>query len=171
MLAATLFTTLLKQHLSCPFNSTVLSFQSVNLELIKRQQDHPSYTLPYTNTTLTDEFDLTEMIHVLQQDQNLPSNFCHVKGHQDRHKAYADLDLCTQLNVEADQLAAAYTTILMLRRRYINTLKAWLQKRSTQMQASSTPFAVPYLIGLTTVESTPASTWNNITKLYYNKPA
>ena len=31
-----------------------------------------------------------------------------MKGRQDRHKAYADLDLCAQLNVEADHLAAAY---------------------------------------------------------------
>jgi len=108
MLTATLFTTLLKQHLSRPFDSTVLSFQSDNLELIKRQQAHLSYTHPYPNTTLTAEFDLTEMIHVLHRDNNLPSKFCHVKGHQDRHKAYTDLDLCAHLNVEADHLAAAY---------------------------------------------------------------
>ena len=57
---------------------------------------------------LTAEFDLTEMIHVLHQDHKLQFNFCHVEGHQDQHKAYADLDLCAQLNVEADQLAAAY---------------------------------------------------------------
>ena len=97
MLAATLFTTLLKQHLSCLFDSTVLSFQSNNLELIKQQQDHLSYTLPYPNTALTAEFDLTEMNHVLHQ--NLPSKFCHMKGHQDRDNAYSDLDLCAQLNV------------------------------------------------------------------------
>ena len=31
-----------------------------------------------------------------------------MKGHQDRHKAYADLDLCAQLNVDANHLATAY---------------------------------------------------------------
>ena len=60
MLAASLFTTLLKQHLGCTFDSTVLSFQLDNLELIKRQQEHLSYTHPYPNTTLTAEFDLTK---------------------------------------------------------------------------------------------------------------
>ena len=48
------------------------------------------------------------MIHMLHCDHELPSSFCHVKGHQDRDKAYKDLDLSAQLNVEADRLAAAY---------------------------------------------------------------
>ena len=91
MLAATLFTTILKQHLGCTFDSTVLSYQSDNLELIKRQQNHLSYTYPYPNTTLTAEFDLTKMIHTLHRDLTLPSKLCHVKGHQDCHKAYPTL--------------------------------------------------------------------------------
>eukprot|EP00534_Pseudo-nitzschia_fraudulenta_P011028 CAMPEP_0201215086 /NCGR_PEP_ID=MMETSP0851-20130426/188763_1 /ASSEMBLY_ACC=CAM_ASM_000631 /TAXON_ID=183588 /ORGANISM="Pseudo-nitzschia fraudulenta, Strain WWA7" /LENGTH=282 /DNA_ID=CAMNT_0047504501 /DNA_START=938 /DNA_END=1784 /DNA_ORIENTATION=- len=48
------------------------------------------------------------MIHVLHRDHNLPSSFCHVRGHQDRDTAYSDLDLNAQLNVEADRLAAAF---------------------------------------------------------------
>ena len=108
MLAATRFTTILKHHLECTFDSTVLSYQSDNLELIKRQQNHLSYTYPYPNTMLTAEFDLTKMIHMLHRDHALLSEFCHAKGHQDRHKAYASLDLCAQLNVDANQLATAY---------------------------------------------------------------
>ena len=108
MLAATIFTTLLKQHLGCTFDSSVLSYQSDNLELIKCQQNHQSYSYPYPNTTLTAEFDLTKMIHMLHHDHELPSSLCHVKGHQDRDKAYKDLDLSAQFNVEADRLAAVY---------------------------------------------------------------
>mmetsp|Transcript_15748 Transcript_15748/g.32323 ORF Transcript_15748/g.32323 Transcript_15748/m.32323 type:complete len:183 (+) Transcript_15748:115-663(+) len=108
MLAATLFTTLLKRYFRCTFTSTLLSYQSDNLELIKRQQEHQDYKHPYPNTTLTAEFDLTEMIHVLHREHNLPSNFCHVRGHQDCDTAYSELDLNAQLNVEADRLAAAF---------------------------------------------------------------
>ena len=57
---------------------------------------------------MTAEFDLTKMIHVLHCEHDLSSNFCHVKGHQDRDKAYSDLNLNAQLNVEADRLAAAF---------------------------------------------------------------
>ena len=57
---------------------------------------------------MTAEFDLTKMIHVLHREHGLPSNFCHVKGHQDRDKAYSALDLNAQLNVEADRLADAF---------------------------------------------------------------
>ena len=105
MLAATLFTTILKPHLRCTFETTLLSYQSYNLELIKRQQNHLSYIYPYPNTTLTTEFDLTEMIHMLHKDHELPSEFHHVKGHQNFQKAYGDLDLCAQLNVDANHLA------------------------------------------------------------------
>ena len=73
MLAATLFATILKQHLGCTFDSMFLSYQSDNMELIKRQQDHQSYTYPYPNTTLTAEFDLTKMIRVLHKD---PTHCC-----------------------------------------------------------------------------------------------
>ena len=104
----TLHTTILKQHLGCTFDSKVLSYQSDNLELIKRQQNHLSYTYPYPNTTLTAEFDLTKMIHMLHKDHKLPPEFCHVKVHQGCHKAYANLDLCAQLNFDANQLATAY---------------------------------------------------------------
>ena len=108
MLAATLFTTLFKQHLECSFDSSVLSYQSDNLELIKRQPNPQSYTYNFPNTTLTAKFNLTKMIHMLHRDHELPSSFCHVKGHQDRDKAHKDLNLSTQLNVEGDRLATAY---------------------------------------------------------------
>ena len=108
MLAATLFTTLLKQYFQCTFTSTLLSYQSDNLELIKRQQEHQTYTHPYPNTTLTAEFDLTKIIHILHRDHALPPSFCHVRGHQDRDKAYAKLNLNAQLNVEANRLANAF---------------------------------------------------------------
>ena len=93
MLAATLFLTLLKQNYQCTFDSTSLSFQSDNLELVTRQLNHQSYTYPYPNTTLTAEFDLTEMIYRLHRKHELPSGFSHVKGHQDHTTDYADLDL------------------------------------------------------------------------------
>ena len=48
------------------------------------------------------------MIHVLHKDHKLLLEFHHVKGHQDHHKAYTDLDLCAQLNADADHLATAY---------------------------------------------------------------
>jgi len=48
------------------------------------------------------------MIHILHRDHALPSSFCHVKGHQDCDKAYSDLDLNAQLNVEADRLVDAF---------------------------------------------------------------
>ena len=83
MLAATLFTTIIQQHLGFTFVSTILSYQSDNMELIKRQQDHQFYTYPYPNTTLNAEFDLTGMIHVIHKDHKLPSEIHHVKGYQD----------------------------------------------------------------------------------------
>ena len=83
MLAATLFTTIIQKHLRCTFDSMILSYKSDNMELINRKQDHQFYTYPYPNTTLTAEFDLTEMIRVLHTEHKLPSRFHHVKGHQD----------------------------------------------------------------------------------------
>ena len=56
---------LIKQHLGYTLDSTVLSYQSDNLELIKQQQNHLSYTYSYPNAMLTTEFDLTKMIHML----------------------------------------------------------------------------------------------------------
>ena len=98
----------MKRYFQCTFTSNLLSCQSDNLELIKRQQEHQNYIHPYSNTNLTAEFDLTEMIHILHRDYALPSTFCHVRGHQDHDKAYAELDLNVQLNVEADRLADAF---------------------------------------------------------------
>ena len=44
MLAATLITAIVQQHLGCTFDSRILSCQSDNMELIKRQHDYQSYT-------------------------------------------------------------------------------------------------------------------------------
>ena len=48
------------------------------------------------------------MIYRLHSEHELPSEFSHVKGHQDRTTDYADLNISAQLNVDADHLASAF---------------------------------------------------------------
>ena len=85
MLAATLFSTIIHQYLGCDYTSTKLSYMRENTEIIKRLNLHKKYTHPYPNAALTAEFDLTEQIHLLHSQHELPSQFIHVKGHQDDH--------------------------------------------------------------------------------------
>ena len=93
MLSSSLFITILKNHYHCIFQEEQLSFMADNLELITRLKDHRRYINPYPNTTLEAEFDLTEQIHLLHENNQLPSYFKHVKGHQDQTTEYAKLDL------------------------------------------------------------------------------
>lgn len=48
------------------------------------------------------------MIHILHMYHALPPSLCHARGHQDRDKAYSELDLNAQLNNEANRLANAF---------------------------------------------------------------
>ena len=107
MLAATLFFALLHHWQQLDLPSLEFHFYADNMELIQRQQDHKTYIDPYPNATLKAEFDLVEQIYLTIQKYQLKAIFRHVKGHQDDKCEYKDLSLESQLNVDADALAAA----------------------------------------------------------------
>ena len=105
MLSATLFLAMIQQFTSFMFPTIKVHYCADNLELIKRQQAHAHYTLPYSNTTLGAEFDLTEQIFLTQQQYKIQATFEHVKGHQDTNTPLHKLSIQAKLNVEADALA------------------------------------------------------------------
>ena len=85
MLSSSLFITIFQTHYHCKFQSDKLGFMADNLKLITRLQDHQQYIIPYPNTALGAEFDLTNQIQLLHKEPNLPFYFQHVKGHQDKN--------------------------------------------------------------------------------------
>ena len=85
-----------------------MKFLTDNLELVKRSQAHLEYTLPYSNTTLSSEYDVTEQIFLLHQTDGINASFHHVYGHQDNKIEYTDLPIEAKLNCDTDQLAGEY---------------------------------------------------------------
>jgi hypothetical protein len=64
------------------------------------QQQH--YIDNYATATLAADWDLIEQLNSSLSEYITPPKFTHVKGHQDKAKAYAKLPLDAQLNVDAD---------------------------------------------------------------------
>ena len=83
-----------------------MKFLTDNLELVKRSQAHLEYTLPYSNNTLSSEYDVTEQIFLSHQTYGINASFHHVYGHQDNKIEYTDLPTEAKLNCDTDQLAA-----------------------------------------------------------------
>jgi hypothetical protein len=79
-----------------------------NQSFIGKVNQALAYDTPFPNVTMDPDYDLiAEVVHTVRQS-NLDVTFVHVLGHQDAQKAFADLDLPSQLNVEADQLAGVF---------------------------------------------------------------
>ena len=64
------------------FVTTQVSYVSDNLELINRNKEYLNYTNPYSNNTLSVEFDITVQIYLINQTCNIEASFQHVYGHQ-----------------------------------------------------------------------------------------
>jgi hypothetical protein len=62
----------------------------------------------FSNATLAPDWDLTEAIYGNIQHLSETPLFQHVLGHQDDTKAYSQISLPTQLNVDADEGAGAF---------------------------------------------------------------
>ena len=105
MLSVSLFVSVLQQYRGTPCSPLRVHFACDNLELVRREHRHTTYSDPYPNTTLTPEFDVTEQIFLIHRQFNIEAQFSHVKGHQDASTAYQDLPLIAQRNVDADSLA------------------------------------------------------------------
>jgi len=52
--------------------------------------------------------DLVQAIHILVNELPIAIIFWEIKGHQDNHKDYDELDRPSQMNVEVDRAAKAY---------------------------------------------------------------
>ncbi|OEU11291.1 hypothetical protein FRACYDRAFT_246405 [Fragilariopsis cylindrus CCMP1102] len=105
MLSATMLVSIISQYLNTELN---VLFISDNDELIKRCNAHKHYNDPFPNETLRSEYDVTEQIFSTINDSQIKAKYKWVKGHQDSAKAYDDLSLEAQLNVDADALAGEY---------------------------------------------------------------
>ena len=105
MLAASVFTAMVRQCNSNQDNVTRVQYVSDNIELVKQGQEHWSYVKSYANTTLRAEYDLTEQIYMTNQENKIKAKYSWVKGHQDDTKSSEELSLLAQLNVEVDALA------------------------------------------------------------------
>jgi hypothetical protein len=106
MLSITMFLSLIIKYLGVePMN---VVFISDNAELIRRLRAHKQYDEPYPNETLKSEFDVTEQIHRTTSIYGIQATYRWVKGHQDKDKAYIDLPLEAQLNVDADKFAGDF---------------------------------------------------------------
>ena len=64
----------------------------------------------WPNSTLDSDWDILAKIWktILELEEGSRPNIVHIKGHQDKDKQYAELDLPAQLNVDADKLADQY---------------------------------------------------------------
>ena len=83
-------------------------YVSNNLELVRRGREHQGYVDSYANTTLRAEYNLTEQIYVINQENTITAHYSWVKGHQGNTKNNDELSLLAQLNVEADALARKF---------------------------------------------------------------
>jgi hypothetical protein len=81
---------------------------SDNADLIRRCKAHLHYKEPFPNETLELEYDVTEQIYRAQAAYNIKATFYWVKGHQDNNKAFDELPLEAQLNIDADELAGKF---------------------------------------------------------------
>ena len=79
-----------------------------NFGMIKQNNKHLEYDIPYPNTTLRAEYDVIEQFYCLKKLHNIKSSFHWVKGHQDQTKNMYDLSIDAQLNDAADSYATKW---------------------------------------------------------------
>jgi hypothetical protein len=85
-----------------------LTFASDNKGFIIKATQAMSYNVPYPNVLMDSDYDLVdEVVHAVRNAQ-IKATFEHVLGHQDDGTAFEELDLLSQLNVEADRLADVF---------------------------------------------------------------
>lgn len=60
---------------------------------------------------MVSDWDVLTMISTTINELSCPLTIKHVKGHQDEKKAYKDLTILAQLNVDADKLAGSFQTM------------------------------------------------------------
>ena len=80
-------------------------FYCDNEGLLKKLEYIRSYKLAINATCLHSEWDIVSAVHRLHDLFSPPPDLIHVKGHQDDALSKDFLDLPSQLNVEADELA------------------------------------------------------------------
>jgi hypothetical protein len=85
-------------------------FTTDNKGLVIRLDQRKQYDISYANATLAPDWDIVEEIIMTLRLLPITPFFAHVKGHQDDTKAYEDLPLAAQLNVDADTLAGDHQT-------------------------------------------------------------
>ena len=106
MLSLVRFLQLLSEY--CGINDLkICNLSSDNLSMLNNINGYTYADLESPNSTLIADWDvLSELFHCLYiSTPNFQPTFTHVKGHQDRDKAYDELSLVAQLNVDADEAA------------------------------------------------------------------
>ena len=107
ILSASVFVALLRQYRKFKTNPLSIIFVSNNLELIRKESSHKKYNNPYTNTTLSPEFDVLEQTYLINKTNKTRSFYSWIKGHQDDDEE-EDLPLLVQLNIKADRIAGQF---------------------------------------------------------------
>jgi hypothetical protein len=79
-----------------------------NLGFITKVNQAMAYESPYPNVTMDPDYDLIKEVVQTVRLASLDVTFAHVLGHQDSSTSVADLNLPSQLNVEADHLAGVF---------------------------------------------------------------
>lgn len=85
-----------------------INYVSDNFELIKQNNEHLDFDIPYLNTTLQAEYNIIEQIYRLNKEHGIRSSFHWVKGHQDQNKNVNELSIEAQLNIAADSYASRW---------------------------------------------------------------
>jgi hypothetical protein len=79
-----------------------------NSGLIDRNHEQTKVRYPVPNQTFQSDWDVVEAIVTNVARAGINVIYKHVKGHQDKEKAYDDLPFLAQLNVDADKYAGEY---------------------------------------------------------------
>jgi hypothetical protein len=103
--AGLLFIKYIRQFYNSAMFSGTLTFYCDNQAFIKKITKLRSYNIAVESCTLDSDWDLLHSVHLLMSEYTSLPHVHHVKGHQDKLKRYEDLDLPSQLNVDADRLA------------------------------------------------------------------
>ena len=86
------------------------TFASDNSGLITRIKESGTVLYPAPFLSLAPDWDIVNEIEITCEQLQIqhPPTIQHVKGHQDREKEYHELDLISQLNVDADSAAGKF---------------------------------------------------------------
>jgi hypothetical protein len=79
-----------------------------NESFITKVNQAMAYETPFPNVTMDPDYDLIAEVVQTVRLSTLAVSFVHVLGHQDSRTDFDDLDLPSQLNVEADRLAGVF---------------------------------------------------------------